>query len=118
LEREQLAQRTTGKTAGMLGRVLPGESQLDLYSIAIEYQLLAQDGYVPLRQGDKVWYKHIDELTCQDRPAKIEYEKELVSWLKGRLEDGRRLSQGNQGRVHDRRRVARQVEGKCRNQLC
>lgn len=67
IEREQLAQRATGKMGRMIGRPLPDESKEELESIATQDQLLAQDGYVVLKQGDKVSYKHIDELTPQDR---------------------------------------------------
>ena len=86
LEQEQLAQRATGKMGRMIGRTLPGESKEELEAIAIEDQLLAQDGYVVLRQGDKVFYKHIDELKPSDRQARIAYEKTLVRWLKVRRE--------------------------------
>lgn len=65
---------------------MPGESQEELEDMAIEDQLLAQYGYVPLKEGQKVFYKHIDELTCEDRQARIEYEKTLVRWLRGRIE--------------------------------
>jgi hypothetical protein len=47
---------------------------------------MAQNGYVPLRQGVKVWHVHIDELRREDRLARIEYEKTLVLWLRGRIE--------------------------------
>lgn len=71
VEREQLAQRAAGKMARMIGRALRGESQEELDLIAIDDQFMAQNGYVPLRQGDRVWHKHIDELTPEDRPARM-----------------------------------------------
>lgn len=40
---------------------MPGESQEELEDMAIEDQLFAQYGYVPLKEGQKVFYKHIDE---------------------------------------------------------
>ena len=86
VEREQLAQRCDGKMARMIGRALPGESQEYLEMIASDDQYMAQQGYVLLRNGDRIWHKHIDELTPQDRPARVEYEKTLVLWLRGRIE--------------------------------
>ncbi len=38
-----------------------------------------------LRQGKKVWHKHISELTREDAQARLEYEKTLVRWLRGRI---------------------------------
>jgi hypothetical protein len=69
----------------MIGRSLPHESEQELELIATEDQYLAQEGYVQLKRGEKLWYKHIEEMTPQDRPARLEYEKALVGWLKIRL---------------------------------
>lgn len=85
-EREQLAQRADGKMARMIGKPLRGEDQEELDLIASDDQFLAQNGYVPLRQGHKIWHVHVDELTREDRQARIEYEKTLIRWLKGRIE--------------------------------
>ena len=88
-EREQLAQRAAGKMARMLGPVvLDGESREELECVAFDDRYTAQQGYVPLRQGDRVWYEHIDELTREDLPARLEYEKTLLRWLKGRIKSG------------------------------
>jgi hypothetical protein len=92
VEREQLAQRATGKMARMIGQALPGESQEELDLLASDDQYLAQQGYVLLRQGEKVWPKHIDELTPQDSPARLEYEKTLVRWLRGRIQDRKKIA--------------------------
>lgn len=54
--------------------VFPDESQEELDRIAKEDQRRALEGPVELRTGDEVWYKHIDELTREDRPARIELE--------------------------------------------
>jgi len=71
MEREQLAQRAQAKMRRMIGRVLPGESEEELVDFALEDQLMAQDRYVLLRQGEKVWAKHIDDLTRPDRQARL-----------------------------------------------
>ena len=91
VEREQLAQRATGKMARMIGQALPGESQQELDLIAFDDQYLAEQGYVLLRVGQKVWPKHIDELTREDRLRRLEYEKPLIRWLKGRVEESKKI---------------------------
>jgi hypothetical protein len=64
---------------------LPGESQEELDRIAREDQRLAQEGRVKLKVGDEIHYKHVDELTREDREARISAEVEEVEWLKKRL---------------------------------
>jgi hypothetical protein len=39
---------------------------------------------VQLRQGDRVWWKHIDELSEEDRLARAEAERVLSRWLMDR----------------------------------
>ena len=85
VEREQLAQRASGKMARMIGQALPGESEEELRIIAQDDQYLAQEGYVPIREGNRVFYKQVEELTFQDRWARLTYEKTLVRWLKERI---------------------------------
>jgi hypothetical protein len=85
VEREQLAQRASGKMARMIGPALPGESEEELRIIAQDDRYLAQEGYVPLREGNRVFYKQAEELTFQDRWARIAYEKTLVRWLRERI---------------------------------
>jgi hypothetical protein len=85
-ERLRLQQHVQGKLAAALGHALPGESQEELDRIAAEDQRLAQQGMVKLKVGENVSYKHIDELTREDREARIEAEMEEVAWLKRRLE--------------------------------
>jgi hypothetical protein len=40
---------------------------------------------VKLKVGEEVSYKHIDELTREDRQARIAAELEEVKWLENRL---------------------------------
>jgi hypothetical protein len=88
IERVQLAERARAKMARMIGPVvLPGESREQLDQIASDDQYMAQQGYVQLRQGDRVWHTHIDDLTLEDSEARIEYERELSRWLKGRIKE-------------------------------
>ena len=95
IEREQLAERAHGKMAKMIGAALPGESEEELELLAFDDRYLAQQGYLALRQGDKVWYQHIDEMTPENRSARLEYEKTLIRWLKQRLETRKKLASEN-----------------------
>ena len=85
MERGRLQQHASGKLAEALGHALPGESQEELDRIAREDQRLAQEGRVKLKVGDEISYKHIDELTREDREARISAEMEEVEWLKKHL---------------------------------
>jgi hypothetical protein len=85
VERRELEQRRNGQLGRALGRALPGESQEELQRIAEEDQLKAERGLVELRSGDEVWYKHIDEITRDDRPARIESENARAAWIQDRL---------------------------------
>lgn len=84
MERVQLTERANGKMLRMVGRALPAESQEEL-DILHDDQDMAQQVYVHLRNGSRVWYKHIDERTREDSRARIDYEKTLVRWLKAWL---------------------------------
>jgi hypothetical protein len=84
-ERGRLQKHASGKMAQALGYALPGESQEQLERIALEDQRLAQEGMVKLKVGQDVSYKHIEELTREDRQARIAAEREEVEWLKERV---------------------------------
>jgi len=85
MERGRLQEHASGKMARALGHALPGESQEDLDSIAQEDQRLAQQEMVKLKVGEEIHYKHIDELTREDRRARMAAEREEVDWLMNRL---------------------------------
>ena len=85
MERGRLQEHASGKMARALGYALPGESQEELERIALEDQRLAQQGLVKLKVGDEIHYKHIDELTREDRQARIAAESEEVDWLMSRV---------------------------------
>ena len=84
MERQQLAQRADGKVARMIGHALAGESKAELDRMAHEDQRRAQAGLVELRSGDRVWWKHIDELSIYDVRFRLESERALIAWLKAR----------------------------------
>jgi hypothetical protein len=85
LERKRLREHASGKLARALGHALPGESQEELERIAAEDQRLARQGMVKLKVGKEIHYKHVDELTREDRQARMAAEQEEVDWLMKRL---------------------------------
>ena len=85
MERARLQEHAQGKLARALDHALPGESQEDLDRKAQEDQRLAQEGMVKLKVGQEIHYKHIDELTREDRAARMAAEREEVDWLMKRL---------------------------------
>lgn len=84
-ERSMLEQRRRGSLARALGRPLPGESPVELRWLAFEDRRLAEVGLVELRSGEEVWFKRLDDLTYEDRPARIEAENTRRAWLMERL---------------------------------
>lgn len=85
VERRELEQRRSGQLGRALGPALPGESQEELEKIAEEDQRRAEEGLVELRSGDEVWYQHIDEITRENRQARIESENARAAWIRERL---------------------------------
>ena len=85
VERRELEQRRSGQLGRALGWALPGESQEEPNRIADEDQRKAERGLVELRSDDEVWFKHIDEITRDDRPARIESENARAAWIQDRL---------------------------------
>ena len=75
-ERRHLGDRRTGHLARLLDGPLPGETAEELRLLAREDQRRAEEGLVELRSpGGEVSYKHIDELTLEDRQARAEAER-------------------------------------------
>jgi hypothetical protein len=85
MERQRLQEHAQGKLARALGYALPGESQEELERMAQEDQRLAQEGKVKLKVSEEIHYKHVEELTREDRWARIEAEREEVEWLMNRV---------------------------------
>jgi len=65
-----------------IGRVLEGESREEMERIAKEDERMARAGLVKLKRGERVFYKHIDDLTPEDRRARIAAERDTIVWLK------------------------------------
>jgi hypothetical protein len=89
MERTQLAQRDAGQLRRAIGRHLRGESREMLERMASEDERRARAGLVELREGERSWHKHIDDLTRDDRQARLEAEWARVAWLRGRVESER-----------------------------
>jgi hypothetical protein len=86
-ELRELELRKGGQLAGLLGEPLPGEPRATLKRLALEDQRQAEEGLVALMSGGKVSYKHLDELSEKDRPARIAANRLRSTWLKER-QDG------------------------------
>jgi hypothetical protein len=84
-ERSMLEQRQRGGLAQALGDPLPGESPAELQWMILEDQYLAEERLVELRSDEEVRFKHVDDLTYEDRPARLEAESKRRAWLMERL---------------------------------
>ena len=84
-ERSMLEQRQRGGLAQALGDPLPGESLAELQWMILEDQHLAEERLVELRSGEQVRFKHVDDLTYEDRSARLEAESKRRAWLMERL---------------------------------
>jgi hypothetical protein len=79
-ERRHLEDRRAGHLARLLDGPLPGESAEELRLLAWEDQRRAEAKLVELRSpSGEVSYKHIDDLTLEDRQARAEAERALMN---------------------------------------
>jgi hypothetical protein len=85
-ELRELELRKGGQLAGLLGEALPGEPAAALARLCAEDRRQAREGLVALVSGGKVTYKHVDELTPEDRPGRIAAIRVRARWLKERSE--------------------------------
>jgi hypothetical protein len=76
--------RKDGQLAKLLGEPQPGESPAALRQLASEDQRQAEQGLVARMSGGKIFYKHVDELSQADRPARIAANRARTTWLKER----------------------------------
>ena len=81
-EKRELELRQEGHLAKILDGPLPDESPEELERLAEEDRRRAQEGLVELKgeNGESI-YKPIDDLTPQDRSARIRAEGERVVWI-------------------------------------
>ena len=83
-ELRELDLRKDGQLAKELGEPQPGESPTALRRLASEDQRQAEEGLVALMSSGRVYYKHVDELSQADRPARIAANRARTAWLKER----------------------------------
>ncbi|WP_047864770.1 hypothetical protein [Rubrobacter aplysinae] len=85
-QRREIEARRNGQLARLLIVVLPEESGEELGRMVEEEQRRAQEGLVELGQGEEARYKHVDELTAGDVPARLEAESDRAAWLAARMD--------------------------------
>ena len=88
-EMQELELRKDGQLAGLLGDPLPGESPAALRRLAFEDQRQAEQGLVALMSMGKMTYKHIEELSEKDMPARVAANRLRETWLKERRDGWR-----------------------------
>lgn len=85
-ELRELELRKNGQLARLLGDPLPEEPPEALERLAFADQRQAEEGLVALMRGGKVFYKHIEELSQEDMPARAATSRLRETWLKERRE--------------------------------
>ena len=85
-ELRELELRKDGQLAKSLGEPLPEEPPEALKRLAFADQRQAEGGLVALMSGGKVFYKHVEELSQEDMPARIAASRLRTKWLKDRHE--------------------------------
>jgi hypothetical protein len=90
MERTKLRERREGKLRRALGRPLPGESKEQLDHIGEHDRSRAEQGLVSIKEGGKISYKHIDDISPLDMRFVTAAEREEVGWLKERVERSKR----------------------------
>ncbi|HEU4494950.1 MAG TPA: hypothetical protein VFR69_12195 [Rubrobacteraceae bacterium] len=83
-ELRELEKRKGGQLAELLGEALPGEPSAALERLAYEDRRQAEEGLVALMSMGKVSYKHLDELSPKDMPARVAADRLRTTWLKER----------------------------------
>src|SRR5829696_3174038 len=90
MERRKLRERREGKLRRALGRPLPGESSEQLDRIGGLDRSRAEQGLVSIKEGGRISYKHIDDLSPLDMRFVTAAERVEVGWLKERVERRKR----------------------------
>jgi len=83
-ELRELELRKNGQLARVLGEPQPGESPEALQRLASEDRRQAEEGLVALMSNGEVFYKHVEELTEEDMPAREAVNRARRTWLKER----------------------------------
>ena len=90
MERKRHRERSEGKLRRALGRPLPGESVEQLNRIGEHHRRRAEQGLVAIKEGGKISYMHIDDLSPLDMRFRTAAERVTVEWLKERVERSKR----------------------------
>ncbi len=85
-ELRELELRKDGQLARLLGDPLPEEPPAALERLASADRRQAEEGLVALMSGGKVFYKHVEELSEEDMPARAAASRLRTTWLKERQE--------------------------------
>lgn len=83
-ERRELELRKDGQLAKLLGAPLSGEPPAVLRRLASEDQRQAEEELVALTSNGKTTYKHVEELSAGDMPARRAASRLRTTWLKKR----------------------------------
>ena len=86
-ERRELELRKEGQLLRLLGEPLPGEPLAMVIRLAAEDRKQAEEGLVALMSDGEVLYKHLEDLSEGDVPARIAANRLRMAWLKERQED-------------------------------
>jgi hypothetical protein len=86
-ERRELELRKDGQLAMLLGEPLLGEPPAAVLRLASEDRRQAEEGIIALMSSGKVSYKHVEELSEGDMPARAAANRLRTTWLKDRQED-------------------------------
>ena len=90
MERTKLRERREGKLRRALGRPLPGESVEQLDRIGEHDRLMGEQGLVLIKEGSRIYHKHIDDLSPLDMRFVTAAERVEVGWLRERVERRKR----------------------------
>jgi hypothetical protein len=90
VERKRLRERREGKLRRALRVALPGESVEQLDRIGEHDRLMAEQGLVLIKEGSRIYYKHIDDLSPLDMRFVTAAERVEVRWLKEQVERSKR----------------------------
>src|SRR5215210_2278102 len=82
-EMREMELRKDGQLANLLGGPLPGEIPATFERLVSRDRRQAEEGIVALMRGGTVSYKHLDDLTHEDRPARMAANRSRTTWLKG-----------------------------------
>jgi hypothetical protein len=86
-ERREQELRKDGQLAKMLGEPLPGEPLAEVLRLSSEDRKQAEEGLVALMSDGEVFYKHLEDLSEGDVPARIAATSSRTAWLKERQEE-------------------------------